>query len=80
MNLPAHHKQIVDMLNGFDQGKSIKEVLNNVFPDYAGPIGSMDQLQWVQEVFNNRAWYEERLLVIFPGIRRRVYTEECTFN
>lgn len=62
------------MLNLFDQGKTIDEVYAELYPNEI-KAGRIDHRAYIQEVFNNRAWYEERLLAAAPGSRRRMYSE-----
>lgn len=73
MNLPQHYQRIYDILQGFDEGKSLEQIVRDVYPNDKEPIGQLNNYRWVKELFENRGWYEDRLLYVFPGIRRRLY-------
>ena len=73
MNLPQHYQRIYDILLGFDEGKPLEQIVREVYPNDNEPIGQLNNYRWVKELFDNRGWYEDRLLYVFPGIRRRLY-------
>lgn len=74
MNMPIHHRRIQLILEGFDQGRSFDQIKQEVFisADQEPPF---NYREWIEEVFNNRAWFESMLLTIYPGVRRRLYWE-----